>query len=46
MHVIEIKELYKSFGKIRAVNNLNISVTKGKLFAFLGENSGANQPPS
>lgn len=38
MNVIEIKNLHKSFGDIKAVNNLNFSVKKGELFAFLGEN--------
>ncbi len=36
--VIEIKGLNKSFGDIRAVNNLSFCVKKGELFAFLGVN--------
>ena len=36
--VIEIKELNKSFGEIKAVQNLSFSVEKGSLFAFLGVN--------
>lgn len=38
MNVIEIKNLHKAFGNVKAVNDLNFSVKKGELFAFLGEN--------
>ncbi len=37
-HSIEIRNLYKSFGEVKAVNNLSFRVKKGELFAFLGEN--------
>ena len=37
-NIIEIKNLCKSFGEIKAVNNLSFSVKKGELFAFLGIN--------
>lgn len=37
-NIIEITELYKSFGDVKAVNNLSFSVKTGELFAFLGEN--------
>ena len=36
--IIEIKNLYKSFGEIKAVNDLSFCVKEGELFAFLGEN--------
>lgn len=36
--VIEITELSKSFGEIKAVQNVSFSVEKGSLFAFLGVN--------
>lgn len=36
--IIRIKDLSKSFGDIKAVDNLSFSVKKGELFAFLGEN--------
>ena len=36
--VIEIEHLHKSFGDVKAVNDLSLSVRKGELFAFLGEN--------
>lgn len=36
--IIEIKNLYKSFGDIKAVQDLSFSVKKGEFFAFLGEN--------
>lgn len=37
-NIIEVKNLCKSFGKIKAINNLNFCLKKGELFAFLGEN--------
>lgn len=36
--IIEISELCKSFGEVKAVQNLSFKVKKGELFAFLGEN--------
>lgn len=36
--IIEIKDLHKSFGKIKAVDGLNFCVKRGELFAFLGIN--------
>ncbi|MCK5528073.1 MAG: ABC transporter ATP-binding protein [Kiritimatiellae bacterium] len=36
--MIEIKELSKSFGELKAVDSLSISVPKGELFCFLGPN--------
>lgn len=36
--VIEIENLYKSFGEVKAVNDLSFSVRRGELFAFLGVN--------
>jgi len=38
MTVIEVKNLSKSFGKVRAVEDLNFSVEKGEIFGFLGPN--------
>lgn len=38
MHSIEIQNLYKSFGQVKAVQNLSFQVHKGELFAFLGVN--------
>lgn len=37
-HIIDIKNLDKSFGDVHAVNDLSFNVRKGELFAFLGEN--------
>ena len=37
-NVIEIKNLTKSFGDVKAVNDLSFKVKKGELFAFLGIN--------
>ncbi len=36
--VIEIKNLNKSFGEVKAVQDLSFCVKKGELFAFLGVN--------
>jgi ABC-type multidrug transport system ATPase subunit len=37
-NIIEIKDLKKSFGDIKAVDGISFSVEKGSLFAFLGLN--------
>ena len=37
-NVIEIKNLCKSFGKVKAVDNISFCVKEGELFAFLGIN--------
>jgi multidrug/hemolysin transport system ATP-binding protein len=36
--MIEITHLCKSYGDVKAVNNISFSVNKGELFAFLGVN--------
>lgn len=36
--IIEIKDLYKSFGEVKAVSGLSFKVEEGQLFAFLGVN--------
>jgi ABC-2 type transport system ATP-binding protein len=36
--VIEIQDLYKSYGKVQALNGVNIDVNRGELFGFLGPN--------
>ncbi len=38
MNSIEIENLYKSYGSVKAVQNLSFRVKKGELFAFLGLN--------
>lgn len=37
-NIMEISHLYKSFGAVKAVQDLNFCVKKGELFAFLGVN--------
>lgn len=37
-NIIEIKNLSKSFGKVKAVQDLSLEVKEGELFAFLGIN--------
>lgn len=36
--IIEINHLNKSFGEVKAVNDLSFRVKEGELFAFLGVN--------
>lgn len=36
--IIRISHLNKSFGEVKAVNDLSFRVKKGELFAFLGVN--------
>lgn len=36
--ILEIKNLYKSFGEVKAVQDLSFQVKEGDLFAFLGVN--------
>jgi len=36
--MIELKNLTKYFGKVIAVNRLNLSVSKGEIFGFIGPN--------
>lgn len=38
MDVIQIENLYKSYGDVKAVQNLSFRVKEGELFAFLGLN--------
>lgn len=37
-HIIEVENLSKSYGAIKAVNDISFYVEKNKLFAFLGPN--------
>ena len=43
MNSIEIKHLTKTFGDIKAVDDLSFTVEKGTFFSFLGVN-GAGVP--
>ncbi len=38
MNIIQIDNLYKSYGEVKAVQDLSFRVRKGELFAFLGLN--------
>jgi len=38
MTILEIKELHKNFGGIKAVNNCSFSISKGKISALIGPN--------
>lgn len=37
-HIIEIRNLHKSFGDFKALDGLNLSVRRGEIFGFLGCN--------
>lgn len=36
--VLKITNVSKSFGKVKAVNNISFRVKKGEMFAYLGVN--------
>lgn len=36
--MLQISNLYKSYGKFQAVNNLTLHIPKGDLFGFVGPN--------
>jgi ABC-2 type transport system ATP-binding protein len=36
--MLEVKDLNKKFGEVRAVKNLNFQIKKGEIFGFLGPN--------
>ncbi len=36
--IIEVERLSKSFGKVKAVNDISFYVDEGALFSFLGTN--------
>lgn len=38
MNVLEVKNLYKSFGPIKAVDNVTFSVPQGSVFGLIGRN--------
>jgi len=38
MSIIEIKSLTKTFGRIQAVNGINLNIEKGEIFGLLGPN--------
>ncbi len=37
-NIIEVKDLYKSYGEVKAVKGVSFDVERGSLFAFLGPN--------
>ncbi len=37
-HAIELREIRKSFGPVRAVDGLSLAVPQGAVYGFLGPN--------
>lgn len=44
-NIIDIRRLSKSFGEVRAVDDLSFKVKKGELFAFWAKMAQENRPP-
>lgn len=38
MNIIEVKNLYKNYGKVEAVKGISFDVLQGEIFGFLGPN--------
>lgn len=38
MNIIEMKNLTKTYGKNRGIENVNLNVIKGEIFGFIGPN--------
>ena len=38
MNVLEVKKLYKSFGPIKAVDNVTFNIPEGSVFGLIGRN--------
>lgn len=38
MEILQIKNLHKSYGRIKAVNDLNLTISQGMVFGLLGPN--------
>ena len=43
---IQTHQLTRDYGSLRAVNNLDLKVEKGKVFGFLGPNGPGKRPLS
>jgi ABC-2 type transport system ATP-binding protein len=43
-YVIRVENLSKSYGNVRAVDDLSFNVKKGEIFGFLGPNGAGKQP--
>lgn len=41
--MVEIRNLTKTYGKYRALNNLNLHIDKGEIFGFVGPNGAGKQ---
>ncbi len=36
--VVEVKDLFKSYGEVKAVNGISFSIARGEIFGMLGPN--------
>ena len=36
--VVEVKDLFKTYGNVKAVNGINFNIIKGEIFGVLGPN--------
>lgn len=45
-YIVETKHLTKSFGKEKAVSNLEMKIPKGEIYGFLGQMELEKQQPS
>ena len=45
-NAIEVKNLHKAFGDLKAVDGVSFEVAQGEIFSLLGPNGAARPPPS
>ena len=43
---IEVQNLHKSFGEVKAVDGIDFTVQAGEIFSLLGPNGAGKPPPS
>lgn len=44
MELLEIKDLYKNYGEKQVLNNITLTVPRGKIIGLLGKNGTGKQP--
>ena len=43
-NVIELTDIFKSYGNVKAVDGISLQVNKGEVFGLLAQMEQANQP--